>query len=109
MDRVGGDRAEALSDERRPRIIDRIAAGTDRRPDGRDEAIKLSSGGIVLLTPGAVSTFVPNPDHIHVTGVSADSERVVSLHLYGRAMTDFNVYDLVAGTRRRVEAGRVDN
>lgn len=77
--------------------------------DGRDEAIKLSRGGIVLLTPGAVSTFVPNPDHIHVTGVSADTERVVSLHLYGRAMTDFNVYDLVTGTRRRVEAGRVDN
>ncbi len=77
--------------------------------DGRDAGIALARGGVVLLTRGAVSTFVPNPDHIHVTGVSTEGKPVVSLHLYGRAMTDFNVYDMAAGTRRRVAAGKIDN
>lgn len=67
-----------------------------------DHGIVLARGGIVLLPPGAVTTFVPNPDHIHVTGVPAERPRAVSLHLYGRTMTDFNLYDVAAGTRRRV-------
>ena len=69
---------------------------------GADHGIVLARGGIVLLPPGAVTTFVPNPDHIHVTGVPAERPRAVSLHLYGRTMNDFNLYDVAAGTRRRV-------
>jgi predicted metal-dependent enzyme (double-stranded beta helix superfamily) len=72
-------------------------------PDtGADHGIALARGGIVLLPPGAVTTFVPNPDHIHITGVPDERPRAVSLHLYGRTMNDFNLYDVAAGTRRRV-------
>ena len=71
--------------------------------DGRDESIRLARGGVVLLPTGAVSTFVPNPDHIHVTGVAVDRPPVLSLHLYGRTMSHFNLYDAHAGTRRRIE------
>ena len=48
-------------------------------------------------------SFVPNPDHIHLTGVPADRRRAVSLHLYGRTMSSFNVYDLETRSRRRIE------
>jgi predicted metal-dependent enzyme (double-stranded beta helix superfamily) len=73
-------------------------------PDrGADEGIELARGGIVLLRSGAVTSFVPNPDHIHVTGVPRERPRVVSLHLYGRMMSSFNIYDVGAGTRRRVD------
>lgn len=73
-------------------------------PDrGADEGIELARGGIVLLRSGAVTSFVPNPDHIHVTGVQPERPRVVSLHLYGRMMSSFNIYDVGAGTRKRVE------
>jgi len=72
-------------------------------PDrGADEDIHLVRGGTVLLPHGAVTSFVPNPDHIHVTGVSAERPRAVSLHLYGRTMNDFNIYDVEARTRRRI-------
>lgn len=72
-------------------------------PDrGADDGIDLARGGVVLLRHGAVTSFVPNPDHIHVTGVSADRPRAVSLHLYGRTMSDFNLYDVQARTRRRI-------
>jgi predicted metal-dependent enzyme (double-stranded beta helix superfamily) len=64
--------------------------------------IRLRRGGVVLLNPGAVTTFVPNPDHIHMTGVAADRGRCVSLHLYGRNMDSFHVYDLPAGTRKLI-------
>jgi hypothetical protein len=49
-----------------------------------------------------VTSFVPNPDHIHVTGVAPDRPRAVSLHLYGRNMNSFYLYDVAAGTRRKV-------
>ena len=62
----------------------------------------LVEGGTILLNHGAVTSFVPNPDHIHVTGVPAERSRAVSLHLYGRMMNSFNTYDIAAGTRRRV-------
>lgn len=52
---------------------------------------------------GAVTSFVPNPDHIHVTGVPAERSRAVSLHLYGRTMSNFNIYDVAARTRQRIE------
>lgn len=69
----------------------------------RDDAgIRLRRGGVVLLNPGAVTTFVPNPDHIHVTGVAATRPRCVSLHLYGRNMDSFHIYDVAAGTRRLI-------
>ena len=72
-------------------------------PDrGADADIDLARGGTVLLRHGAVTSFVPNPDHIHVTGVPSDRPRAVSLHLYGRMMSDFNIYDVAARTRRRI-------
>ena len=72
-------------------------------PDrGSDEHIELARGGVILLGRGAVTSFVPNPDHIHITGVPAGRPRAVSLHLYGRTMNSFNTYDVAAGTRRRV-------
>lgn len=72
-------------------------------PDrGADEGIELARGGTILLSRGAVTSFVPNPDHIHITGVPADRPRAVSLHLYGRMMSDFNIYDVAGGTRRRI-------
>jgi len=67
-----------------------------------DAGIRLRRGGVVLLNPGAVTTFVPNPDHIHMTGVAKDRARCVSLHLYGRNMDSFHVYDVPAGTRRLI-------
>jgi len=72
-------------------------------PDrGADEGIVLVRGGVILLGRGAVTSFVPNPDHIHVTGVPPERSRAVSLHLYGRMMNSFNTYDLSSGTRQRV-------
>lgn len=71
--------------------------------DGRDQGIRLVPGGILVLGPGSVTSFVPNPDHIHVTGVPADSGHVLSLHLYGRNMNSFHVYDIDAGTRKRID------
>jgi predicted metal-dependent enzyme (double-stranded beta helix superfamily) len=71
-------------------------------PDrGTDTGIELVRGGVILLARGAVTSFMPNPDHIHVTGVPAERPRAVSLHLYGRMMDDFNTYDVAAGTRQR--------
>jgi predicted metal-dependent enzyme (double-stranded beta helix superfamily) len=67
-----------------------------------DEAVQLVRSGVALLGSGAVTSFVPNPDHIHVTGVPPQRPRAVSLHLYGRAMDDYNTYDVVTGTRQRV-------
>ncbi len=69
---------------------------------GADEGIHLVRGGVILLGRGAVTSFVPNPDHIHVTGVPPQRPRAVSLHLYGRMMNSFNTYDVSAGTRQRV-------
>jgi predicted metal-dependent enzyme (double-stranded beta helix superfamily) len=70
---------------------------------GADNGIDLVRGGVILLARGAVTSFVPNPDHIHVTGVPDDRPRAVSLHLYGRMMNDFNTYDVAARTRQRVQ------
>lgn len=67
-----------------------------------DEDIELVRGGVILLGRGAVTSFVPNPDHIHVTGVPHERPRAVSLHLYGRMMSDFNTYDVAARTRQRI-------
>ncbi len=71
--------------------------------DGRNESITLLPGGVLLLAPGSVTSFVPNPDHIHVTGVPASGRPALTLHLYGRNMNSFHVYDARAGTRQRVD------
>jgi len=68
-----------------------------------DTGIELVRGGVILLGQHAVTSFVPNPDHIHITGVPAERARAVSLHLYGGVMNSFNTYDVAAGTRRRIE------
>jgi hypothetical protein len=65
--------------------------------------IRLRRGGVILLNPGSVSSFVPNPDHIHMTGVAEGRETCISLHLYGRNMNSFHTYDVAAGTRRLVD------
>jgi len=79
-------------------------------PDrGADENIDLARGGTILLRRGAVTSFVPNPDHIHVTGVPAERSRAVSLHLYGRTMSSFNIYDVAARTRRRVDVAHYES
>ena len=65
--------------------------------------IELVRGGVILLASGAVTSFVPNPDHIHITGNADRNQRVVSLHLYGRAMAGFHIYDKEARTREWVE------
>ena len=67
------------------------------------ENIDLVPGGITLLPPGAVTSFVPNPDHIHISGNPSSGKQVVSLHLYGNAMAGFHVYDRPARTRKWVE------
>jgi predicted metal-dependent enzyme (double-stranded beta helix superfamily) len=67
------------------------------------ENIELVRGGVILLSPGAVTSFVPNPDHIHITGNGDQQKNVVSLHLYGRAMAGFHIYDKEALTRKWVE------
>ncbi|MEO8385986.1 MAG: cysteine dioxygenase family protein, partial [Betaproteobacteria bacterium] len=47
-------------------------------PDrGADNGIQLLRGGVTLLARGAVTTFVPNPDQIHVTGVPVERPRAV--------------------------------
>ena len=70
---------------------------------GADTNIDLVRGGVILLGHGAVTSLVPNPDHIHITGVPPERPRAVSLHLYGRTMDSFHVYDVAAGTRERIE------
>ena len=74
----------------------------DRNLD-QDAGIDLRRGGSILLGPGTVTSFVPNPDHIHQTGVPETGEKTVSLHLYGRAMNSFHIYDVAAGTRERID------
>ena len=74
-----------------------------QQPD-RHDGIRLHRAGLVLLSPDSVSTFVPNPDHIHKTGCPDDMPRCVSLHLYGRVMSSFYCYDVEQGTRRLAEA-----
>lgn len=65
--------------------------------------ISLKRGGNLMLCKGAVTTFVPNPDHIHRTGVSRSGVKTISLHLYGRNMTNYHVYDLELGRRKAIE------
>ena len=79
----------------------------DQGPD-RHSGIDLQRAGLVLLSPGSVSTFVPNPDHIHKTGCAEDQPHCVSLHLYGRAMNSFYAYDAAGGTRSLIEVAHTE-
>jgi 3-mercaptopropionate dioxygenase len=74
---------------------------TDKR-DREDSGITLMRGGTSILLPGTVTTFVPNPDHIHRAGVPRDMPQTVTLHLYGRNMDNYNVYDMELGRRRNM-------
>jgi predicted metal-dependent enzyme (double-stranded beta helix superfamily) len=76
---------------------------TDRGEAQALENIELARGGVIMLSPGAVTSFVPNPDHIHMTGNPSPDQRVVSLHLYGSAMAGFHVYDREQATRQWIE------
>ncbi len=68
-----------------------------------DSGIRLKRGGVMLLNPSAISSFVPNPDHIHMTGVPEERQTCISLHLYGRNMDSFHIYDVAAGTRQMID------
>ena len=76
---------------------------SDKQTAASLDNIDLVRGGVILLPPDAVTSFVPNPDHIHITGNPSADKRVVSLHLYGNAMAGFHVYDQPARTRKWVE------
>lgn len=73
-----------------------------------NSGVELRRGGTSVLSPGSVTTFVPNPDHIHRAGVPHDWGETVTLHLYGRNMDSYNVYDIELGRRVPVDVG-VDN
>ena len=75
---------------------------TDDQARTAMDNISLSRGGSIILTPGSVTSFVPNPDHIHITG-NASKKRTVSLHLYGHAMAGFHIYDKENGTKEWTE------
>ena len=75
----------------------------DAQPGNALDNIDLVRGGVILLPPNAVTSFVPNPDHIHVTGNPSPDKRVASLNIYGNAMAGFHVYDRKARTRNWVE------
>jgi predicted metal-dependent enzyme (double-stranded beta helix superfamily) len=77
-------------------LIERMMTRVDGG-DG-DEGVALVPTGVCILQPGSVNTFMAEPDHIHKTGPLHG--RAASLHLYGRLMTSYNMYDLEAGTRR---------
>jgi predicted metal-dependent enzyme (double-stranded beta helix superfamily) len=68
-----------------------------------NNGIVLRRGGTSVLAPGSVTTFVPNPDHIHRAGVPRNAEQTVTLHLYGRNMDRYNVYDMELGRRTPID------
>lgn len=73
-----------------------------------DHGIRLKRGGVILLKEKSISSFVPNPDHIHLTGVPETRAMAVTLHLYGRNMNSFHIYDVEKGTRRLVDVPHQD-
>jgi predicted metal-dependent enzyme (double-stranded beta helix superfamily) len=73
-----------------------------------DDGIRLKRGGVILLKERSISSFVPNPDHIHMTGVPVDRPMAVTLHLYGRNMNSFHIFDVAQGTRRLIDVPHQD-
>lgn len=96
---------EGLLEERGYQRTDAFDGGGDDKDDG----IALERGGSVLLPPGAVTSFVPNPDHIHMTGVADTNDACLSLHLYGRVLSDFHVYNVARGTRKLIQVAHYDS
>lgn len=89
-------------------LEERAYMRADPEPHG-DADIDLRRGGVIHLTKGAVSSFVPNPDHIHLTGVADGNQRAVSLHLYGRNLNRFHIYDVAARTRQLIDVPHQDS
>ena len=81
-------------------FIDSCCACAARRPEPADAVMAIAPHMHALLNEA--DSFL-NPDHIHVTGVPADAPPVVSLHLYGRNMDSFHVYDLATRSRTRIQ------
>ena len=71
--------------------------------DEERDLYQLAPAGICLLTPGAINTFVPEPDHIHRSGVPLSGTPTASIHLYGRLMTHYHAYDVETGLRTRLD------
>ena len=71
--------------------------------DEEAEIYRLSPAGVTLLSKGAINTFVPEPDHIHRTGVPHTGLPTASIHLYGRVMTHYHAYDMAQETRARLD------
>ena len=76
---------------------------TDCAGNTAKNGIILARGGVIVLSPGSVTSFVPNPDHIHLSGNPDPNKKVVSLHLYGSAMAGFNIYDRANQSRKWIE------
>ena len=85
------------------RLEERNFIRIDQSGSEAREDIELVRGGVMLLSPGAVTSFVPNPDHIHVTGNGDPNKRIVSLHLYGSGMAGFHIYDRDARSRHWID------
>lgn len=64
---------------------------------------QLTPTGVTLLSKGAVNTFIPEPDHIHRSGVPVSGKPTASIHLYGRLMTHYYAYDQTSGIRTRLD------
>jgi len=69
----------------------------------QDNLYRLTPAGVCLLSRGAINTFVPEPDHIHRSGVPESGQPTASIHLYGRVMTHYHVYDMQSGTRSQLD------
>jgi len=68
-----------------------------------ESGIELIRAGVVLLSQGSICTFTPSPEHIHRTGCDESRPTTLTLHLYGRVMTNFHVYDFDKGTRELID------
>ena len=68
-----------------------------------DNIYRLAPAGVCLLSRGAINTFVPEPDHIHRSGVPMSGQPTASIHLYGRVMTHYHAYDMQSGTRSQLD------
>lgn len=87
-----------------------IAQSLERSRVLRDPAdCVLALAPLMLDVIDAAGTFLEpqhyrsDPDHIHITGVPPARPRAVSLHLYGRTMNSFHMYDVDARTRKRID------
>ena len=70
---------------------------------GDEDRYELVPVGVCLLSEGAINTFIPEPDHIHRSGVPLSGQPTASIHLYGRVMTHYHAYNLETHTRSRLD------